>query len=319
MKIFNLEQIKEAAGDFIPLLHRIEEGFNLYSAGKALIPPVGHMHFDSPPGNLHIKYGHIPGEEFFVIKIASHFPENPHQGISAIAGMILLFSQKTGEPIALFEDRGYLTHLRTGIAGAIVAKYFAPKKISSIGIVGAGTQARFQLKSLEEVLTCRKAMVWARNAEEAERFAADPLVKNFQITVAQDLNELSRNCNYIVTTTPSQAPLLFADQIRPGTHITALGADSPGKQELDPRILGKADLIVVDSRSQCKAYSETHYALTQSLIHLSQVHEIGEVIAGVAARRTSDQQITIADLTGVAIQDLKIAEGIFSLLKYPIG
>lgn len=315
MKIFNLEQIQKASREFIPLLHSIEEGFKLYSGGKAVIPPVGHMHFDAPPGNLHIKYGHIPGEEFYVIKIASHFPENPRQGLPAIEGMILLFSQKTGKPIALFEDHGYLTHLRTGIAGAIVAKYFAPKKISSIGIVGAGTQARFQLRSLKEVLACRKVIIWARNAEEAERFAADPVVQDFQIIVAKDLNELTRNCNYIVTTTPSKSPLLSADQIHPGTHITALGADGPGKQELDPHILGKADLVVVDSRSQCKAYSETHHALNQSLIDLSQVSELGEVIAGDAAKRTSDVQITVADLTGVAIQDLKIAEGIFSLLK----
>lgn len=315
MKIFSLEHIKTASGKFSTLLQNIEEGFRLYSEGKVVIPPVGHMHFNSPPGNLHIKYGHIPGEEYFVVKIASHFPENPMQGLSAIDGMILLFSQKTGELVALFEDRGYLTHLRTGIAGAIVAKYLAPKKITSIGIVGAGTQARFQLKCLEEVLTCRKVMVWARNVDEAQKFAADPLFESFQIAVAKDLDELAQHCNYIVTTTPSHSPLLFADQIRPGTHITAIGADSPSKQELDPHILGKADLIVVDSKSQCKAYGETHYALEQSLINPSQVHELGEVIAGRAAQRTSDQQITVADLTGLAIQDLKIAEGFFSLLE----
>lgn len=315
MKTFNLEQIKGAAKELSTLIQSIEEGFKLYSEGKVVIPPVGHMHFNSPPGNLHIKYGHIPGEKYFVVKIASHFPNNPIQELAAIDGVILLFCQKTGEPVALFEDRGYLTHLRTGIAGAIIARYFAPKKITSIGIVGAGTQARIQLKCLEEVLPCRKVMVWARNIEEAEKYASDPLLKNFHITIAKDLNELTQSCNYIVTTTPSHSPLLFANQIRPGTHITALGADSPGKQELDPQILGKADLIVVDSQSQCKAYSETHFALEQSIINPDQIHEIGEVIAGLSAKRTSDQQITVADLTGLAIQDLKIAEGVFSILS----
>jgi ornithine cyclodeaminase len=121
-------------------------------------------------------------------------------------------------------------------------------------------------------------------------------------------------CNYIVTTTPSRSPLLLANQVRPGTHITALGADSPGKQELDPYILKKADLIIVDSKSQCNAYSETYHALTDSLIEPSQIHEIGEVIRGAASKRTTDQQITVADLTGLAIQDLKIAECLFSIL-----
>lgn len=315
MKIINLEQIKTATRNFPFLLENIENGFRLYSEGRAIIPPVGHMHFESPPGNLHIKYGHIPSEEYFVVKIASHFPENPKSQMAAIDGVVLLFSQKTGAPIALLEDHGYLSHLRTGIAGAIVAKYFAPKHIHAIGIVGAGTQARMQLKCLEEILVCRRVFVWARDEKEARNYAADPQFENFEIHIAKDLEELTQNCNYIVTTTPSSSPLLFASQIGPGVHITAVGADSPGKQELDPYLFDKADLIVVDSKVQCSAYGDAHYALSHSLITPAQLSELGEVIAGRSCRRASDQQITVADLTGVAIQDLKMAESVYKLLN----
>lgn len=314
MRIFNKAQIEATTKDFPALMKGIEEGFMLYSQGKVVIPPVGHMHFEAPPGNLHIKYGHIPGEEFFVVKIASHFPQNPRKGFSSINGMVLLFSQKTGEPVVLFEDHGYLAHLRTGLAGAVVAKYFAPTQVASIGIVGAGTQARMQLRCLEEVLSCREVLVWARSPQEAQDYADDPILKNFHISMAKDLDELMQCCNYIITTTPSCTPLLFSSQVRPGMHITAIGADSPGKQELDPHILEKADLVIVDSRSQCSSYGETHHALAQLLLHPSNIHEIGEVIAGASSRRNLDEQITVADLTGLAVQDLKIAEDI--LIQY---
>lgn len=315
MKIITTQQIQELSKDHSRLMSAIEEGFKLYSEGKVTTPPVGHMHFKEPCGDLHIKYGHIPGEEYFVVKIASHFSENIRQGLASIDGVIMLFSQKTGKPVALFEDHGYLSHLRTAIAGAIVAKFFAPSKITSIGIIGSGTQSRFQLKSLENVLSCKDVMIWARNRKEVENYLKDPMLSNFRITIAHDVDELMAKCNYIVTTTNSTAPLISASQVQPGTHITAVGADSPGKQELDPHILEKADRVIGDSRSQCSAYGEIHHALSQSLIDPTKIYELGEVIADSALIRTSDNQITIADLTGLAVQDLKIAECLFSELQ----
>ncbi len=306
MQIFHRKEIEEASRDLPALMKGIEEGFRLYSEGKVVTPPVGHMHFEVPPGNLHIKYGHIPKEAYFVVKIASHFPENAQKGLSSIQGVLLLCSQKTGELVALFQDHGYLTHLRTGLAGAVVAKYLAPKNIQAIGIVGAGMQARIQLCCLAPILKCRKVLVWARTPEEAKGYAEDPLLKEWDISIAGNLDELIEVCNYIVTTTPSHEPLLFASQLRPGMHITAVGSDSPGKQELDPYILQRANVLVVDSRSQCSAYGETHHALKAGLIDPSKMQEIGE-----APRRTSEEQVTVADLTGLAIQDLKIAEKIY--------
>ncbi len=312
MKIFTYEQIQKYTIDYPELLGSIEDGFRLYSEGNVITPPVGHMHFTEPTGDLHIKYGHIPKDEYFVVKIASHFPQNLCNGMPSIDGIILLFSQKTGKPVALFEDRGYLSHLRTAIAGAISAKYLASSNISCIGIIGTGTQSRFQLKCLEHVLTCREVKVWGRNTDELKKYVNDPMLSNFRIAIAKDIDEIMDSCNLVVTTTSSTSPLIYASQVKPGCHITAVGADSPGKQELDPYILQKADLVVVDSISQCSSYGETHKALIQSLIEPSKISELGQVIGGTRKKRTSDEQITIADLTGLAVQDLKIAEFFFS-------
>lgn len=314
MKKYELDQIKKVSKDLQDFLPAIEEGFKQYSEGKVVVPPVGHMHMAKPEGNLHLKYCHIPSEEHFVVKLASHFPENFQKGLNSIDGMMILFSQKTGEPLVLFQDRGYMSQLRTGIAGAIMAKYLAPKKVERIGIIGAGTQARFQLKTLKGIVDCNEVIVWARDVEQANRYAHDKELEGFRISVARSLEELTNSCNLIVTTTPSRKAILEEGMIRPGTHITAVGADSPGKQELDPGILKKADLIVVDSRSQCADHGETFYAISQGLISPTGVYEIGEVITGKAPRRTNDSQITIADLTGLAVQDLKIAEAIYRLL-----
>lgn len=183
----------------------------------------------------------------YVVKIASGFYENPALGLASSNGAMLLFSQKTGELIAILLDEGRLTDLRTGLAGAIAAKYLAPSSITKIGIIGTGTQAKEQLFHLQYVTSCRDVLIWGRDPIKAKIFASDPNLKNFSTSIARNIEELTQNCNLIVTTTPSSNPLIFAHQLQPGTHITALGADDVGKQELDASVFARADLIVVDS------------------------------------------------------------------------
>lgn len=313
MKIFTKNQLEQIQ-DLPLLIGKIEEGFVKYSQKQAIVPPVGHMGFNNPPGDLHIKSAAIPGGDFFVVKVAGHFPENTLQGMSAINGLMMVFCQRTGRPEALLLDEGYLTQLRTAIAGLICAKYLAPKKIDAIGIIGAGAQARMQLKLLSQVTSCRQVWVWARRQEELVRFQKDADLKDFEIHIARNAAEVSEKCRLIVTTTPSCAPLLFAPEIRPGTHITAVGADSPGKQELDAKIFQKADLVVVDSREQCCDHGDTAHAINKGYIKKDNLRELGEVIAGTVTGRTSDQQITIADLTGLGVQDLQIASAVYANL-----
>ncbi|KTD51335.1 hypothetical protein [Legionella quateirensis] len=309
MNIINLNQIKEIIHK-IAIIPAIEEGFIAYSQGKAMIPPVGEMQFSNPPGDVHIKYGYLKNDAYYVIKIASGFYENAQFNLPSSNGLMLLFSQKTGELLTILLDEGYLTDLRTAAAGAIAAKYLAPKSVNSIGIIGTGTQAKLQLYYLQQVIKCRDVVVFGRNKEKLSDFQKEMHVYGFHIETTQTLEYLTSRCNLIVTTTPSKLPILFAESIMKGTHITAVGADTPDKQELDSSIFNKADVIVVDSIEQCLERGDTSHALRQQTITPNQLIELGTIISNDNSGRTNEEQITVADLTGLAVQDLQIAKAV---------
>lgn len=166
-----------------------------------------------------------------------------------------------------------------------------------------------QLLCLQYVTECRKVRVWGRNQRNINAFIQNPLLKNFHFTPADEIEEIGANCELIVTTTPSTTPLLFAHQLKPGTHITAVGADGNGKQELDPKILEMADLVIVDSREQCLTFGDLSYA--KNCQH--EPIELGTLLKNPVFR--SDHWMTVADLTGIAVEDLQIAKAIFSKLS----
>jgi ornithine cyclodeaminase len=312
-KIIALNEIKEIVANLNPqaLILAIEQGFVAYSEGLATVPPVGLLQFKSPPGDAHIKYGFIQGDEIYLVKVASNFYDNPKQGLPSSNGVMLAFSQKTGELLGVLLDEGYLTDIRTAIAGAVVAKYLAPAKVDAIGIVGTGTQGRLQLQYLKDVLDCRRVYVYGRSEEALQKYVEDMKDYGFEITPTQNIDDITSNCNFIVTTTPSTQPLISADKVQAGTHITAMGADATGKRELDPVILQKADLVIVDSKSQCIDHGESTYAIQQKLIDPGKLIELGSLIKD-NSRRENDSQITVADLTGVAVQDIQIAKQVYT-------
>lgn len=306
MKILTRKQIEQVVS--IPtILEAVEQGFVAYSKGATVIPPVAALHFDNPPGECHIKYGYAKEGHYYVVKIASGFQDNLNLGLPTGNGLMLLFDKQTGGLLSILLDEGYLTDLRTAAAGCIAAKYLAPQNVSRIGIVGTGAQAYYQLKLLSFATTCRQVMVWGRDESKAKKLKTHPGLQEWEIEVAQDLAQLTADCNLIVTTTSSAKPLLFAHQIRPGTHITAVGADDVGKQELDPEIFAKAEKVIVDSRSQCIEFGDASYAVKRGLIEKERLVELGEVILNNSLGRTSESEVTVADLTGVAIQDLQVA------------
>ena len=313
MKILNLEQIKSAL-PAIDLINEIEAGFAAYSNGKSVIPPVGELVMSDPPGDVHIKYGYLKGEDYYVIKIASGFYENEKVGLPTSNGMMLLFNQKTGEPVAVLLDEGYLTDIRTAVAGAIAARYLAPGVIEHIGIVGTGGQARMQLELLKDIVDCQQCLVWGRDAGKVERMIGDLKANatiqdwGLDIKAAADITELASKCNLIVTTTSAREALISADQVQKGTHITAMGSDDHGKQELAAELLGKADLVVADSISQCVDHGECFHAVKDNTIEEGSILELGNIIKDPELGRSNDEQITVADLTGVAIQDIQIAK-----------
>lgn len=307
--IFNLEQIKSACKS-LSFLEPIEAGFAAYSRGEVIVPPVGELSFETPPGDTHIKYGYIKNSDSFVIKIASGFYDNPKQGLPSNSGLMLVFSQKTGVLQAILLDEGYLTDVRTAVAGQIAAKYLAPSTVSAIGVLGTGIQARMQVSYLKEITNCRQVVAWGRSDENL--FAYKEAMENdgFQVQTTTVAAEVAQDCNLLITATPSQQPLLLEEMIQPGTHITAMGSDTSLKQELDTGILQKADLVVADSIPQCLERGEISKAIVDNKITAGQVIELGNIINGSAPGRSSAEQITIADLTGVAVQDMQIAKAV---------
>ena len=211
--------------------------------------------------------------------------------------------------MAALLDRGTLTDARTAAAGAIGARHLAPSRVDRIGVAGTGIQARLQVRYLKPVTECRAVLACGRSDDTLEAYRRDMESEGFEVSSTRDPAELA-GCNLIVTTTPATEPLFRADDVRPGTHISAIGSDAPHKQELDPGILSRAHLVVADSRSQCRERGEIARALEAGAITPDQVSELGDVIAGRAPRRTDDDQITVFDSTGVAVQDIQIASAV---------
>lgn len=298
----------------IDVIAAMEEGFIAYSNGNTVVPPVGELIFEKPKGEAHIKYGYIKNDDYYVIKVASGFYDNPKLGIASSQGLMLLFNQKTGQPVAILLDEGFLTDIRTAVAGALAARYFAPKHISAIGIIGTGIQAKLQLQYLQKHTPCKTVWVWGRTAENAAKFKSD-LGNNFDIHIANTPKEVAAHSNLIVTTTPSEIPLLHAEDILPGTHITAVGSDTSEKQELSSNLVAKADIVIADSIPQSKSRGEIYRAIKDEKLSTDKVVEFGKAIQDSLLQRTNEQQISIVDLTGVAVQDMMIAKAVYTNVK----
>ena len=267
--VLELDEIKRLM-DSSRLIQEIETGFVLYSEGKVMVPPVGFLHLDEPPGDVHIKYGFVSGDDHYVLKMASGFYDNPELGLPVSDGLILVFGQQTGGLEMILLDKCWLTDMRTAAAGAVAAKHLAAKSIQHIGIVGTGVQARLQLEMLRDVVDCKSCFVWGRDSTKVERMIEELRAREcvqawgLEIEAAESLDHLVSQCHLIVTTTSARSPLIRADQVQKGTHITAMGSDDHGKQELESELLAKADLVVADSVSQCVDHGECAAAVRKT-------------------------------------------------------
>ncbi|NHK31570.1 MAG: ornithine cyclodeaminase family protein [Asgard group archaeon] len=313
-QIVTLEQINEVLQKINPI-EEIEKGFIAYSKGNVIVPPVGELIFDDPPGEVHIKYGYIKKDDFFVIKIASGYYNNVNIGLPSYSGLMLLFNQKTGQLISVLLDEGHLTNVRTAAAGAVVAKYLAPKEVKRIGIFGPGIQGRMQLEYLKKVVNCNDVIVCGIYDNELADYKKEMTAFGFTVETTKNSEDVTSTCNLIVTCTPAKSPIILAKQVLKGTHITAMGSDTADKQELDSAILKKADRVVADSIEQVLTRGECHHAIKDDMITKQDLLELGEVIQNPDLQRQTDDEITIADLTGVAVQDIQITKAVWKALK----
>ncbi|PJO48133.1 ornithine cyclodeaminase family protein [Brucella pituitosa] len=285
----------------------IRDAYVAVTDGRGNVPPVGHLDLPRNNGECHIKYGYISGDPVFVVKIAVGFYDNPSIGLPSSNGVMVAASATTGQIVAVLSDEGWLTDLRTGIGGAVATFALCRSDSRRFGIVGTGTQSRFQARALAAL--AGKPIhfaVWGRSEVKANELANELQQDGLQVEVATDLADLCRDSDVIVTTTPSTTPLIKAEWITKGTHITAMGADTPGKQELDENIVVSADVRVSDISRQCLERGEFAVAFNKGLITENDCVELGQILSGKAKGRTSNDDITIADLTGIATQDIAI-------------
>ena len=294
----------------------ISEAYVASSSGHVQTGDVVHLSFPESNGDCHVKSGHILHTDTYVIKIASGFYDNPSKGLPSSNGMMLAFSATSGEPVAILRDEGWLTDMRTGLGGAIATKALANEDAEKVLIIGSGIQARFQAKCLASLMPSRSFNfnIWGRNEDAVKVLVEELRGQSLNADVAKNLDEQVSLADIIITTTPATSALFGDNLVKPGTHITAIGADTHGKQELPTSLIESASLLVCDMMSQSLNHGEFQIINDTNLSQ--KVLELGNILSNSCAGRTSDNDITIADLTGIAAQDIAITSGIIDAAEF---
>lgn len=290
-------------------LAEVVEGFSKLAQGKVTLPPILRVEVPENHGEVDVKTAYIQGLDSFAIKIASGFWDNRLLDLPTGSGMMILISAQTGRPIAVLLDNGYLTDLRTGIAGAIAARHLARDKIENVGVIGSGMQARYQVRGLRLVREFKRLFVYGIEPDGVDTYVSEMTDElGIEVIKANSPESVVREGEVVITTTPSQEPYLESAWLHPGLHITAMGSDAEHKQELFADVFNHVDLVVCDRKTQAFRLGELHHAQAAgSLPPEDEIVELGELTSGMKPGRTSDNQITVCDLTGVGIQDTQIA------------
>jgi ornithine cyclodeaminase len=301
--ILNEAEVRQAL-DMASCIEACERAFVSYSSGGAEQPDVIHLDVPESRGEIHVKAGHLHGQPYYAVKVASGFTGS---GSSVADGFVTVFDSRNGAPVAFLLDNGFVTDLRTGAAGAVAARHLAPTRIGTVAVIGTGIQAGKQLEGLVEVRTDLSAVrVWGRSSERAAIRAEtlrEGLGGRCEVEAVREIEATVTGADVVITCTAAREPLVRRSWLKPGAHVLALGSDGAGKQELDPLILHDADLLVVDSRDQCLRLGELQWAPQEA----ERAVELGAICAGEAPGRTGGDQLTVCDLTGLGAQDVAAA------------
>ncbi len=263
----------------------IEGAFRALHRGEATLASVISLPFRRPEGVAHIKAGHLHDDGVWTVKVSTDFDPGDG-GAMRHSGLMLVISAIDGTLVGVLGDNGFLTELRTGAAGAVAADLLARRDV---------------VRSIDCV------RVASRSPERARAFVEEIVSLGLSGSLCDSVQEAVRGAGIVITTTPSTAPLLEAAWLDAGTHVTAVGSDDPGKQELSPDVLARAGVVAVDDRRQAASFGELHHAIEAGMRTEEDVVTLGELLEGVAPGRVGDEEITVADLTGVGVQDAAIA------------
>lgn len=318
MYLFEEKKIKKYVSINQEVIQLIEEGFTKLANNEVTLPPIMRIDIPEHNGEVDVKSAYIKGEDSFAIKISSGFFNNYLLGLPSLGGLMMLFSSKTGLPEAILLDNGYLTDVRTAAAGAVAANHLAKASVDCVGVIGTGMQARVQMEALYKVRPFKQIMVYGRKQERTEKYVRD-MEKSLGVKVVQadSIEEVVKESEIVVTTTPSTEPLIKGEWLHPGLHITAMGSDTEHKRELASDCFQKADIICCDVKKQVFRLGELHHVIRDGIVTKEdeRIIELGEITLKRKFGRTNDQQITICDLTGTGVQDTVCASYAFNHLK----
>ena len=319
--ILQSEDIKKCVQLNEQLIPIIEDAFKNLAQGKTTMPPILRLDIEKYHGETDVKAAYIEGLDSYAVKVASAFFNNPKLGLQSSTGLMILLDSQTGFIKSVLLDKGYLTDVRTAIAGAIAAKHLSNHDSTKAGIIGAGLQAKLQLEALTLVRKINTAYIWSRDSTKTNKFVEQIKDLNITLEVCSSAEEVLQKSEIVVTTTPSKSPLIKSDWLKKGLHITAMGSDAQQKNELDPAIIKQCDLYVPDSVSQTAILGELHHALEKNIVSSDYNYdELGNVILNSNLGRKSKDDITVCDLTGTGVQDTAIARHTFNIaLKKKLG
>lgn len=309
VRILTESQIRQCVSLDEDALQAVAEGFSKLAQGFATVPPIMRIDIREHNGEVDVKTAYVHGLENFAIKIASGFFDNHKLGLPTGSGMMVVMSAVTGRVEAFLLDNGYLTDVRTGLAGAIAARYLACDAVETAGVIGAGMQARFQMRALKLVRDYKRILIYSLVPAEVEQYAAEMSQElGVEVIIAASAEEVVRGSQVVVTTTPAHSPYLRAEWLHPGLHLTCMGSDSENKQECHADVFTRVDRICCDLKSQCFRLGELHHALQQGVLFAdADITELGEITSGIKPGRQNKNEITLCDLTGVGVQDTAIA------------
>ncbi|HEV7309472.1 ectoine utilization protein EutC [Ensifer sp.] len=309
MKIITEAELRRIVPLDLDAIACVEQAFHALATKAVAMPPILRLDIPEARGEVDVKTAYVPGLDGFAIKISSGFFDNPKIGLPSTNGLMVLLSAKTGLVQAILLDNGYLTDVRTAAAGAVAAQHLSRPDAAVAAIFGAGMQAQLQLEALCLVRPIREARIWARDAAKAEAVAVELTARlGFPVRVEADGRAAVDGADIIVTTTPSERPVLRAEWLRAGQHVTAMGSDAEHKNEIEPGVIAAASLYVADSLRQTRRLGELRHAIEAGLVTEGTIFpELGEIIAGQKPGRSGPEEITVADLTGTGIQDTAIA------------
>ncbi len=304
--------LRAATGFDRSALNAVEGSFIALAEGRAMTPPVMHLEVTAAPGDVDIKSAVISGLPVLAVKIGAGFFGNAALGLPNSTAMMVAISARTGRCVAVLLDNGWLTDLRTALAGAVAARHLVPGGPLAVAVIGGGAQARYQIEALTIERRVRSVRIYCRRDEQARAFASDMTTRlRLPVEVCADAASAVRPADLIVTTTNATRPVLDAGWLRPGQHVTAVGSDLPGKRELDPALLARADVLVCDSIEQSCRLGELQGA---SAATVARAIALGDVARGSAAGRRADEAITVCDLSGLGVQDTAIADHVLNSL-----